>query len=258
MFYILFYFICLHIIISVIFSLFFGQHRYSINISSIRIIETAKNYREIIEAMTLFDRAISDNIYEEISKSFLRKSLLILNHLVGKTQNNEFAPFIHNSWKVFLQKKTEIKINMSELNFCISDLGFLGLIFGGRGLEMHEYDSSDVDNNYVIPDDNDMTNIFALLNLFDNLQTLHIENVQVPHTNKYWSFSLYRLLYLLTKTQIKKVEISTDKIESSWLSYLWGDKSASFIKAYKNKGYAIAFDDDYKDYASHCISIKLV
>ena len=80
------------------------------------------------------------------------------------------------------RKKTKIEINMRYLNESISDLVFLGLIFGGRGLEKHE-------SYYYIGDyyDADTTNILSLnvLNLFENLQTS-------GYTKRYYPFSLYR------------------------------------------------------------------
>ena len=155
---------------------------------------------------------------------------------------------------------------MNSLNSYIYDLGFLallfggrglemhwdkGLIFGGRGLEMNEYDNDDDNNNYYIPDDDDMTNILKLnvLNLFNNLQTIKIYRVQ--QYAKYYSFSLYKLVLLLVKTKIENVYIYAD-VNDSWLCYLWRNKSSSLIEAYKNKGYGIEFDG-YKT-----MSIKLL
>ena len=232
----------------VLYSLFFGVgHGYPINISSIRIIKTKRNYQEIIQAITILDNILSGNIEEKISK----KSLLILNHLIVERKENKFDPFIYNSWKTFLQKKTEIKIDMDNLNKYITDLGFLGLIFGGRGLELHRRDLFDDNfkNNYYIPDD--MTNILKLnvLNVFPNLQTMVIGWLE-EHP-----FSLHQLALLLKDTKIKMVEIEAAK-NSSWLFYLWSDKSSSLIKAYKNKGYSIEVDGKF-DY-TFVISIKLL
>ena len=206
-----------------IYSLFFG-HPEPINISSIRIIETAKNYQEIIQAISTFDNVCTGN-YEEFNIS--KESLLILNHLIERKEN-KFDPFIYNSWKVFLQKKTEIRINMYQLGKHITDLGFLGLMFGGRGFEMHR------DSKYI-PDD--MTNILNF-NLFNNLQTLVLDRVED------YPLSLHQLLLLLTRTKIKKVRMSASFYK--WLDYLWlycswRDNSSLLIQTYKNKGYAINY-----------------
>ena len=208
---------------SFIYSLFFGDYVNPISISSIRIIETATNYQEIVSAITLFDNVING---VENPGYVSSSCLLILSHLIVERAENKFDPFIYNSWKVFLQKKTKIKINMSRMP---KDLGFLGLIFGGRGLEEHE----DEDDDYI-PDDDDMTNILKLnvLSLFNNLQTMEICNVYD------YPFSLYQLVSLLTHTKIKKVLIYNDK----WLYSLWCDCSSSLIKAYKNNGYAVEYN----------------
>ena len=83
----------------------------------------------------------------------------------------------------YFTKKTKIVINLDKLNSYITDLGFLGLIFGGRGLEKHRR----------IADDDDMTNILSLnvLNLFDNLQTMVMRNVDD------YPISLHQLVLLL-------------------------------------------------------------
>ena len=227
-----------------LYSLFFGFHA-PVNISSIRIIETATNYEAIIGAIRLFDNVLSGNIKGDVVE-ISKKWLLILNHFVFERNENKYDAFIYNTWKVFLQKKNKITIEMWHLNNFITDLEFLGLIFGGRGLEMHKYED---DNNFYIPDDNDMTNILKLnvLNLFNNLQTIWITNVQ--YRDKYYSFSLYQLLLFVRVNKIEKVQISTFSVNSlSWLDYLWGNKSLSLIEEYKKKGYGIEYDGKRRIY----------
>ena len=92
-------------------------------------------------------------------------------------------------------KKNKIEINMWSVGVYIEDSGFLGLIFGGRGLEKHRRD------NYI-PDD-DMTNILALsvLILFNNLKTMVIRSVDD------YPFSLYQLVLLLRHTKMKGSDI---------------------------------------------------
>ena len=150
---------------------------------------------------------------------------------------------------VFLQKKTKITLDMARINKYITDSGFLGLIFGGRGFEFHKrnYFDNNIPDDYYIPNDDDMTNILIsnVLNLFNNLQTMVIAYVQ-SHP-----FSLHQLVLLLTQTKIEKVEILAVD-DNSWLFYLWGNSSSSFIKAYINEGYSIEYDGDF------VISIKLL
>ena len=141
-------------------------------------------------------------------------------------------------------KKNIIEINMSCLGDYIKDLGFLRLIFGGRGLESHDGD------NYIC-DDDDMTNILKLnvLNLFKNLQTLMIRMVQ-DHP-----FSLISIVIVIDAHKDKRGGGKALE-EDSWLSCVWYDKSSSLIEAYKNNGYAIEFDHDV--YGGYCLSIKLL
>ena len=133
---------------------------------------------------------------------------------------------------------------MDRLNRYILELQFLGLIFGGRGLEKH------TDDDYI-PGDDDMTNILTLnvLNLFKNLRTVRINGVRD------YPFSLYQLVLLLGHTKIEEFAVFEDK-EHSWFSCLWCGKSSSLIQAYKKKGYAIELYD-CTPYVEE-ISIKLL
>ena len=103
-----FFFLCTNIHYCLIYSLFYG-YDIPINISSIRIIETATNYRGIIQAITFFDNVLSNNIYNGVVVNTCPEWSLILNHLMHGRKENIFDPIIYNSWKVFLEKKLKLK-----------------------------------------------------------------------------------------------------------------------------------------------------
>ena len=134
-------------------------------------------------------------------------------------------------------KKTQILLQMNNVGEYIPDLGFLGLIFSGRGLEKHKINKGD---NYYIPEDDDMTNILKsnVLHLFNNLQTMDIYVVDD------YPFS-YQLVSLLTHTMLRRVYIETGVNNNTWVHYLWGAQSSSLIEAYENKGYAIEFKSGF-------------
>ena len=96
------------------------QFLLPLNISSLRIIQTATNYQEIIQTITLFDNVLNGNIDDD--DNICSEWLSILNYLIVERTENKF------------------------------DSGFLCLIFGGRGLEKHKDDDYVPDN-----DDDDMT-----------------------------------------------------------------------------------------------------
>ena len=130
------YFNCLFIILCIVYSLFYGCDHlgvHPINISSIRIISTATNYSEIIQAITLFDNVLSGNMdgLKKIPSSVWSKSVFILDFLINSKDSNEFDPFIYNTFKLFLKQKTKIKFDMRHLNEYV-DNSFLDILFGGK------------------------------------------------------------------------------------------------------------------------------
>ena len=189
------------------------------------------------------------------------KAVLIMDHLLNGGDKNKFDPFIYNTFKVFLNQKTKIKIDMFDLDDNNIDVSFLYLIFGGRGFKKSKYgdtesesddDSYDViGDSYSIPSDN--TNL-PKLNSFKNLETIEIEYVQYGET--YYPFSLSVLSSKLDKTKMKEIRISTGYKATdgtSWLSFVWSRDSSSLKQEYKNKGYIITFKTSA---FGDCISIN--
>jgi len=228
----------------------------------LRVIETQTNYQSIIQAITLFDNVISDNIWNEKSRSFLNKSRLILEHLLYGCHENKFNfdPFIYKTFEVFIRNKKQIKINMKDLDYCIKDKVFLQVIFGSNVFVSKEKAEA-AGRDYFIPVNNE--------NLFDNkflqrlnkVTSMEISGVQTKHTNKYWSFSLINLLSLIEDTKIENIKISTTYLKkgaNSWLSYLFDTSFVSLIGTYKNKGFDIKFSvNEYGEYCEHCIDIDI-
>ena len=229
-----------------------GSKQVPINISSIRIIETGTNYGEIIQAITLFDNIISGNTPMRISTSIWKKATLIMNHLLNNNDKteNKFDSFIYNTFKLFMDRKNKLKIDMNALDYFKVDLSFCNLIFGGAGFQTKRYEQ---DNDYLIYDD---TNI-PRFKLFDNLGIVTIIGIQ--RHNKYWSFSLISLLSKMVESNIKQANISTNWMMAddftSWISSVWNQSCSSLVKEYKKKGFAIEFDDNYNGQGNHSISI---
>ena len=188
--------------------LFFGCHHYTgsqyetlpLNISSIRMITTAKNYQAVIQTITAFDSIISDNADEDLARNIPSSAAAIMAQLLSNEAHNGHDPFIYRTFKLFLAKKTSIKIDMNKL--CFFDASFLKSIFGGTGVQSFVHSGNEIKSyletakivnelgyelnsghipskEYFIPQDK--TNIIRF-DVFDNLEDITIYNV--PYGSK--------------------------------------------------------------------------
>ena len=218
------------------------------------------------------DNIVSDNVDENIAKNIPPSAASIMDHLLNDEQKNKFAPFIYKTFKVFLGNKTKITIDVNTL-FWFDD-SFLKYIFGGSGFKKFKYGVDDGlgigkflgafsinDTNYTIPDPGDMTNI-PRFDVFDNLREINMDNVQ--RSDIYWSFSLLSLLSMISKSSIKKINITTvgecyTHDDTTWLSYVWNNDGATIKQAFSDKRYNIQFDKTYGDDGDrHCLSIHKI
>ena len=202
------------------------------------MIESSINYRKVIKTITAFDNIISDNYKADISDGWNAQK--ILTEALDET--NKSNSFIHQTVRLLLNKKNEIKINLYELNkfgsipekSCLFNDTVVQRLCAGK-------------DKYIIPLDNE--NIFRF-EYFKNLNTLIINGVQ--QGNIYWSFSLHALLRLLITftSNIKNIKISaTTKSEGyhTWLSYVWNKESSVLARKYTEAGYDIQFKPDHKN-----------
>ena len=192
--------------------LFFGNFHSAINIVSIRILETATNYGEIITAISVFDNIISDNLYDKLAGKLSEKCVPILKHLLFDKDKNIFDNFIYSTWNLFTERKKKIKIDLNDLYEYI-DADFFDLIF--NGLMVYSFDG-----NYLIP--NDETNLLRqeIIDTFDNINSIEILHTQF--VNKYIPFSFAKLLEMVNHSRINQIVIAAGTYkDQSWISCLW-------------------------------------
>ena len=110
-----------------IYSVFFGcyhdvRHGFAgskdsnkpINVSSVRLIDSAINYRKVIKALTAFDNIISGHYEADLSDGW--KAGEILEAALSDNHENKADSFIYQSVRLSLNKKTEIQMNFYELD----------------------------------------------------------------------------------------------------------------------------------------------
>ena len=183
------------------------------------------------------DNIISDNVRaaDSVDKSLLSSYSLILEHLLYGLHKNKFKfnPFIYESFKVFCQNKTEITLNMDNINDFIEDKVFLNVIFGSNGFVKRSRWGY---NNFSIPVNNENLPMRKFLESFNNVTSIKITKVEYGYD--YYSFCLIRLLSLIEDTKIEKIEIGGWK---GWLFTSWKVSSSSLIQTYKKKGFQIEY-----------------
>ena len=163
----------------------------------------------------------------------------ILNHLLYDEIKDKFSSSMYDSFQVFLDDKTEIKIDMYGVAG-----SFLDVIFGEKGwrkysVEEREYDTMNED---------DFTNILklSLLEQFKNLKSMTITCCS--------EISLLALLSILDSTKIKSIDIIVNIVYiRTWVESTWRKHKTSLQHAYGNKGFSINF---YEEHGTHRISIR--
>ena len=210
------------------------------------MIESATNYTQIIKTITAYDNIISSHAIWGDFK--IPEFSSIMDDLLNNDNKDRFCPLIYQTFKLFLDKKSEIIINMDTLNRFITDTSILNVIFGGTGFKVIEY--TDNSNDYSTPDDD--TNI-PRFDIFENLEVITIDGVQTNnYGTRYFPLSLNSLLLLLDQhSGIKEIKIGGGRANdgTSWLSSVWERNKSVLQSDYENKGYVIEYD--YR-----CILIK--
>lgn len=229
-----------------------------------------------MQAITALDNILSD--HTKAAKNIPSSSGVILNQLINNELEHKIDPFIYKSFKLFMDKKTDITLNMDSM--IDVNAGFLTLIFGETGCEKYtldNYTGSDIDSDcpesalgrshhdYFIPSDG--TNIPLVLNHFSNIETIKIINTQ-NEDGEYYSLSLFSLLMLLQpQSVVKHIEIKIHEVsvgprmimdlQDSWISFMCNDTDISALQQkYENKGYNIQCQLNNKDHAYDTIVIK--
>ena len=87
-----------------------------ISIFSIRTICSARDYKEVIQAFNAFDNILSDNYVEVIMRNIPESAPLTMQHLLNDKTKHKFEPFIYETFRIYCDKKKEIKFNYETLD----------------------------------------------------------------------------------------------------------------------------------------------
>ena len=138
-----------------------------INVSSIRLIDSAINYQQVIQAITAFDNIISHNYEADISHGW--KAGELLQVVLQDNYRDKVDAFIYQSVRLSLNKKTEIEINIYELDQ-LNSIPTKSCLFIGSVIKRRRKKKE----NYVLTFNEPYTNMFRF-DYFRNLKYLSIK-----------------------------------------------------------------------------------
>eukprot|EP01084_Bolivina_argentea_P293717 505222_1 len=204
----------------------FFSAQYKIEIQSIIVIETKKNYQAIISAFYKFDSMLSGQKmtglgYKAVTKTDVAFVGLSVEYVLGNSSNdyknklsndckNKLDTYIKDTFYLFTKKKTQITLHL-ELISRIQNDSFIELI--AHSIKPRNYKRNMITNN----------NLFKpiLFKLFPNLQEIMIYSTSFSSV---YSFSILSLLSMLTNTVLPK-SFRTITIKDSY-----PDKSGEWLK----------------------------
>ena len=163
-----------------LYRLFVGNEEdQTLNIVSIRIMETSSNLEKLIGAITAFDNIISDKIGEDESSITFEKKRIsgskkygdtlsaLLNYFVNNKIEQKFNKYIYNTFQCFTNNKKTIEINLHNCDSAVKDKQLLNVIFhrldGITCFERHIRGKADFYREFF-----DVTNVKNLIR-FDGL-----------------------------------------------------------------------------------------
>ena len=198
----------------------------ALRIVSIAIVQNAKNYRKMIRAFYLFDAMISGvRMGNECPLKEKQSDFDLLSDLIKFTLNEsdggftDFDLYLKNEWKLFLQNKTEITVNLHYLKEYFQSLSKLVMF---NVVDYDEDDTANGKDNVLRPE---------WISMFPSLHSVTINT-----WNKVYKFRLEALLESMQS--ISPSVTVTVKDDGEWIQKaLTDDISAAFDAAGWNLKY---------------------
>ena len=227
----------------------------ALRIVSIAIVQNAKNYRKMIRAFYLFDAMISGVDMFECPLKEKQSDFDLLSDLIKFTLNEsdggftDFDLYLKNEWKLFLQNKTEITVNLRWLNDYFQSLSKLVMFNvvrnGGYDAERGGLwsDTANGKDNVLRPE---------WISMFPSLHSVTIR------TGGYGDLYKFRLEALLESMQSISPSVTVNvKDWGEWVESALADEiSAAFDAAGWNIEYEKGDPDKRGDYPDNKLLIK--
>ena len=187
--------------------LFFGS-MYAIDVSCIRILKQAQNFRSVIEAICVLDNIISGNISDKgyPSKEYAQiLSKLFADTIDGHSKNQQrYDDYIHATFKCFVENKIELILDLVAMSK-IGNESILNLVMESHE-RVHYASCPDGCNNILNKD---------LLKVFFNVKSIWINSALGPNYTTAYHLSLSKLISTIQQSTVEMVEIVAS-IEDTW------------------------------------------
>ena len=223
-----------------LFRLFMGSTWRALHINSIRIMETALNFEEVISAITALDLLISEfGRPSTYSHGQILSSLF--NYILHGNLDKRFNKYIYDTFKLFTSNKQRIYIDFEDLDdYNENDDGKLVNLLVHRLQAVHKIKEFDGAAKYKTNMYN--TNILTqqFLSIFPNLNYIRITASGI---RKDFTFSLSELLSSIKYTTVKTVQITPSKE----MKKLWESSSGILVEICQKENFSIIMDDFFLD-----------
>ena len=198
------HFYCFHInnISFIKLRLFFQSVLNPLNISSIRILETCKNYEDVAKSITIFDACISGEAQIPIADP-TNKCGKVLSKLIDAeitVGSDGLDQYIKDTFHVFAQNKREINMMVDFVAKQVKDEELLHNVLCKPEVSEWEYNGTDV----VQREPTDLKNLMnpKFVKLFPNLQEISMNINEITNQTNIYTISLIGLLTIIGSTQV--------------------------------------------------------
>ena len=190
----------------------------ALKLTSIRHVDSSSNFKKFMKALYFFDAMLSDVYLQRFVPNADRK---VLNKLLTQTATNDIDAYIVQTFGLYLQRKTEIKIHLGWLDDFYKALNDLIV----ENIEETEEDKNDIN----------LLNV-GTIQRFPNLE-------QITITAHYGYAIVYRFNLLSFLSKIEECSASIKYVICDGDKWMKDSVTASIQKEFNEKGWKITQKD---------------
>ena len=217
--------------------------RLTLNITSIRIIETCHNYEPVISALAVLDRCISNDAFGLGMEKGSDYGKILESLFTAVIENKEVDPYIMSTLRCFVNHKKVIKINISDLEeeLLPDDESLYNVILFKRDEANADAEPTEEQEEFVPRNDDDCINLIKprIIQIFKGVDCILI----MTGSEQNYAMSIVQLLAFIRNSNVSNIQIGAETYcEKSWVSSLWSSSEATLIEKCNAVHFDISFE----------------